>query len=173
MNPPPIFLIGLRGSGKTTLGKQLAQTLNRPFLDTDEELMQQHQSSIAQMIAQRGWDYFRAQESAILHQMNASNAVIATGGGVILAEQNRQFIKQNGVCFYLSVPIAVLVQRLTQDPKSAQRPAFTALPLFEELNALHQDRLPYYLETATKTINAHQYPEQIIACMTQFLKENS
>lgn len=158
----PIFLIGLRGSGKTTLGQQLANALNYHFVDTDILFVETEQRSIAQAVEANGWDYFRAQESALLKQVFAPNTVIATGGGIILAEENRRLIKQNGLSFFLSAPTAVLAERLLKNPLESLRPALSSLDLIDELDWLLKERLPFYLEASHQVIETNRQLPTIV-----------
>lgn len=157
-----IFLIGLRGSGKTTIGKKLAQRLNYNFIDTDLFFVKTEQRSIANAVQSDGWDYFRTKESAILKQVIAPNTVIATGGGIVLADENRKLIKNTGICFFLSAPTYVLAERLMRDPNTSQRPALSSLTLIEELELLLNERSALYLETADQSIDVNQEPEKIL-----------
>lgn len=142
-----IALIGLRGSGKTSLGKLLARELDFAFFDTDEVFVCLEKQSIADYVASNGWDLFRDKEEQILLQMPAEKAVISCGGGIILREKNRLFLKQNVFTVYLDVPVKELVTRLEKDAKSAQRPAFTSKSLAEEMQELYEVRKALYENT--------------------------
>jgi shikimate kinase len=97
-----IVLIGLPGSGKTTVGRAAAQALHRPFLDTDAMVEAREGMTVAQLFAQKGEDYFRAAESAVIGQAAGhSGAVIATGGGAVLRQENMRALRENGLVFYL------------------------------------------------------------------------
>ncbi len=150
-----IFLVGLRGSGKTTLGKVGAKRSGRPFLDTDELVEQKAGRSIAEMVEQDGWDAFRALESEVLAEVCAGDGqIVATGGGIILAEANRQLMRASGKVFYLAAEPALLTGRLLKDPKVAQRPTLTGRPLAEEMRALFEERQPLYMNTADFILHA-------------------
>lgn len=142
-----IALIGLRGSGKTFLGKLLAAKLDFTFFDTDEIFACQEKQSIAEYVASHGWDSFRDKEEQILLQMPGEKAVISCGGGIILREQNRLFLKQAVFTVFLDVPVEVLVKRLEKDAKKDQRPAFTEKSLAEEMQELYRARKALYADS--------------------------
>ncbi|MDI4583295.1 shikimate kinase AroL, partial [Klebsiella pneumoniae] len=108
----PLFLIGPRGCGKTTIGMALADSLNRRFVDTDLWLQSQLNMTVAEIVEREEWAGFRARETAALEAVTAPSTVIATGGGIILTEFNRHFMQNNGIVVYLCAPVSVLVNRL-------------------------------------------------------------
>ena len=93
----PIFLIGPRGCGKTTVGHALARARHFQFSDTDHRLQAHEQRTVAEIVQAEGWARFRELETLSLKAVTLPNTVIATGGGIILAECNRQFMRENGV----------------------------------------------------------------------------
>ena len=107
----PLFLIGPRGCGKTTVGMALADSLNRRFVDTDQWLQSQLNMTVAEIVEREEWAGFRARETAALEAVTAPSTVIATGGGIILTEFNRHFMQNNGIVVYLCAPVSVLVNR--------------------------------------------------------------
>lgn len=121
----PLFLIGLRASGKTSLGKRLASRLSLPFYDTDEVVQSKYKMDIASMVTTYGWQFFRKEESEILKSIPLSSCIVSTGGGVILSAENRNYMKLNGFCVYLNPPIDSLVLRLMYNPLQSQRPSLT------------------------------------------------
>ena len=142
-----IALIGLRESGKTSLGKLLAKKLHFAFFDTDEIFVQQEKQSIAEFIASFGWECFRDKEEQILAGLPTEKAILSCGGGIILREKNRVFLKQSVFTVYLDVPIHELVRRLEKNAKSEQRPAFTTKSLAEEMQELYEARKALYEKT--------------------------
>jgi shikimate kinase len=100
----PIYLIGARGCGKTTVGQALSQALGYAFNDTDHHLQLSTQRSVAEIVASEGWESFRARETESLRAVTAPNTVIATGGGMILAEANCRFMREHGQVIWLNAP---------------------------------------------------------------------
>ncbi|MDM8538437.1 shikimate kinase, partial [Desulfobacterales bacterium HSG17] len=97
-----IFLIGYRCSGKTSVGKALGKNLKQPFLDADAELVRINNVTIADMVAERGWEFFREKEQAVIKSLcTLNNHVIATGGGAVLNPDNVKNMKKNGEVIWL------------------------------------------------------------------------
>ena len=139
-----IYLIGPRASGKTTLGRALAEKLARPFVDLDAFFVRQHGESIADFVTREGWDAFRQAETDVLATVAATpGQVVATGGGVVLREENRRLLAQ-GLVFYLQLTPERLAERLRADPNEAQRPSLTGQGLMEEIAAVLSEREPLY-----------------------------
>lgn len=155
----PVFLIGYRCTGKTITGKILADLLDCDFVDTDQLLESRFNISIAQMVKERGWDYFRERETGILTGLDLEKSpVVATGGGIVLAKENREFIRQNGTCVWLFADAKVLTQRICTDVKTdTQRPDLTDDSLEQETIDMLKLRTPLYEELAQITINTAEH----------------
>ncbi len=149
-----VFLIGARASGKTTLGRALAKALGYEFVDTDQRLEATLGRSIAEVVEQEGWEGFRQHEAATLRQVSAPGAVVATGGGMILRAENRQFMRASGVVVYLYAPAEVLAARLAKSPDLGQRPTLTGRPVAQEVAAVLAEREPLYRATANYILDA-------------------
>src|SRR5579859_3454986 len=108
-----IFLIGLSGSGKSTVGRILAHKLNKPFFDLDALIESECGESISTIFTRFGEGYFRACESRVLAQIaqREENAVIATGGGIVTKEENRSLMRTKGVCVYLQADPEIVFER--------------------------------------------------------------
>ena len=104
MSEQHIYLVGPMGVGKTTVGKQLASLLHRPFVDIDAEIESRCGADIQWIFDMEGEKGFRERETKILEDIifNSSSSVIATGGGVVLSAKNRQVLQANGQVIYLS-----------------------------------------------------------------------
>ena len=127
----PIFLIGPRGCGKTTVGHARARHFQ--FSDTDHRLQAHEQRTVAEIVQAEGWARFRELETLSLKAVTLPNTVIATGGGIVLAEGNRRFMRENGVVIYLQASVSALIDRLEAYPKAEQRPTLTGKPVREEV----------------------------------------
>src|SRR5688500_8759491 len=97
-----IYLTGFMGSGKSTVGRLLAQTLQFPFMDLDQELERSESNTVAEIFEKRGEPYFREAERRLLKSIHSDPAVIATGGGCFL--HNQKWMLRNGTVIFLDVP---------------------------------------------------------------------
>lgn len=158
----PIFLIGARGCGKTTVGRALALAQGCQFVDTDSWLQEAAQQTIAGIVDNEGWEGFRARETAALEAVTAPAQVVATGGGIILSDYNRRFMRENGVVVYLCAPVDVLAGRLEAFPEEGQRPTLTGKPISEEVSEVLASRDALYREAAHYVVNAAQPPAQVV-----------
>ena len=158
----PIFLIGARGCGKTTIGQALTRACHFQFVDTDQVLQQRSGLSVADIVAAEGWQGFRARETETLMSVTAPGTVIATGGGIILAPVNREFMRQSGVVIYLNAPVPVLAGRLEAFPEADQRPTLTGKPISEEVADVLAQRDALYRETAHYVVDASTAPERVV-----------
>lgn len=169
----PIFLVGARGCGKTTTGEALASTLGFQFTDTDRWLLQTTRMSVAEMVEQDGWPGFRRRESEALHAVTAPRTVIATGGGMVLAEANRQYMRDNGIVIYLRAPADVLAQRLEAFPEEGQRPTLTGKGITEEIVDVLAARDALYNQVAHHVINADRTPSQVVDAILTALNKTA
>ncbi len=114
-----LYLIGMMGAGKTTVGKRLAQELGYRFFDTDSVIEQVSQQSVADLFAVEGEPGFRSLETQVLAELSAyTRLAIATGGGIVLQQQNWSYLR-HGIIVWLDVPLSELHRRLQGDQ---QRP---------------------------------------------------
>ena len=122
MNESPVFLIGPRGSGKSTVARLLAHDLRWDWLDADEELETRHGQSIRAIFAAEGEAGFRDKEAAILADLcRLRRHILATGGGVVLRPSNREQMRLSGRVVWLTADVETLWQRLQADDSTAER----------------------------------------------------
>lgn len=143
-----IYLTGYRCTGKTTVGRLLAKKINWSFVDADVMLVDEANMTVAQIVEKYGWDDFRDRESAILKRLSqGKDQVVATGGGVILREQNRHVMKETGTVIWLKASIATISERMSGDDKTlGQRPGLTDKGALAEIEETLTQRLPLYRE---------------------------
>ncbi|WP_426816839.1 shikimate kinase AroL [Winslowiella sp. 2C04] len=165
----PIYLIGARGCGKTTVGMALSQALGYAFSDTDHFLQQSTQRTVADIVAAEGWDGFRQRETQSLMAVTAPSTVIATGGGMVLAEANCEFMRDHGTVVYLNAEADVLAARLEAYPEQEQRPTLTGRPIADEMVEVLSQRDRLYHQAAHHVINAMHTPEQVVLQLLQTL----
>lgn len=157
-----LFMIGARGAGKTTVGSALALALGYQFVDTDLFMQQAAQMSVAEMVEREGWLGFRRRETIALQTVTKSSTIVATGGGAILAEENRHFMRQHGTVIYLRAPASVLAQRLEEYPEDAQRPTLTGRPIAEEMREVLAAREALYQEAAHYVMDGAADPQRVV-----------
>jgi len=146
MNAPNIYLIGLMGSGKTTLGKSLAKKLNRPFIDTDQLIEQKSGVDVSMIFEFEGEIGFRERETKLLSEIALKKEhIVSTGGGIILSKYNRDVIAKSGIIFYLKTQPAELFIRLQNDKT---RPLLQGTNLKEKLTKIYAERCTLYEMTA-------------------------
>ncbi|PHM48070.1 shikimate kinase AroL [Xenorhabdus miraniensis] len=164
-----LFIVGARGAGKTTIGKLLAEALSYKFVDTDESVQSSSQMSIADLVEQNGWEYFRKLEGQILKTVSQREHVISTGGGMVLAPENRLYMQQNGTVIYLQTSAEVLARRLSLNPENSQRPSLTGKSITEEIEAVLVEREPLYHECADLIVDASLTTEDIVFSVKSYI----
>ena len=153
-HPLLIFLIGARASGKSTLGCLLAEKLKLAFIDTDTQIRAASGLEVDEIVTRGGWPAFRILESSVLRECARPRTVVATGGGMVLDPRNCEFMRATGTVFFLEASARFLLSRLTENPRPAQRPSLTGLPLDKEIERVLAEREPIYRATAHHILNA-------------------
>jgi shikimate kinase len=141
-----LSLVGMPGSGKSTVGRQLSRRLGLPFFDSDHLIEQRLGCSIREYFAQEGEAAFRDIEQQVLEGLaQGPDAVVATGGGAMLREANRRALRDAGKVIYLRSTPEELYRRLRHD---TQRPLLQVADPMAKLRTLHAERDPLYREAA-------------------------
>ncbi len=163
-----LALLGMRCSGKTTVGQALARRLGRAFVDLDDEVLRVGRyaglraATVGELLVQAGPALFRELEATALRKElePCPGIVLATGGGVVEREDNRVWLERCATCVFLSVPVEVLRARLAADP--TPRPPLLGTDAAAELEELRARRLRWYLELADLVIEAGEgAPEEL------------
>jgi shikimate kinase/3-dehydroquinate synthase len=167
-----IFFIGLSGSGKSTVGRLLADRLNRPFIDLDLWIEQDCGQRIATMFSEHGEEYFREYESRVFARIvqSYSNAVIATGGGIVTRPENRLLLREQGFCVYLLTEPEIALDHLQAQQLAAEaqgnepeiRPLLTGADPLGALQALHETRKGWYEEAAFTCSTQNKSVERVV-----------
>ncbi len=164
-----LFLIGYRGAGKTEVARLLAPMVGWTWLDADAVLEERHGQSIRQIFVAEGEAGFRAKESALLQELCGLNDhVIATGGGVILREENRAALKR-GAVVWLRAPADVLWQRIQADANTAQRRPNLGQGGLAEVEEMLRVREPLYQACQDFAVDvAERSPSQVGAMIADW-----
>ncbi len=169
-----IYLIGPRASGKSSLGRALAMRWGWSFGDMDEEIVHRVGKSIAAIVENKGWEEFRRQETVFLEQILGSfRQVVATGGGIVEKEKNREILQRAGRVFFLSGPVSVFVDRLRRDEDPEMRPSLSGRDTLEEFEGVFNRRFPLYMECADYVLDAEMGVEDLIEEIESIVEEHA
>lgn len=154
-----LYLVGMMGAGKTTVGRELATALGYRFVDTDAVIAQLTGQSITQLFADIGEAAFRQLESQVLAEVSArTNLAIATGGGIVLRRENWGYL-HHGLIVWLDVPVELLYTRLAAD---TTRPLLQDADLLQKLRSLLEQRQPLYRQADLRiTVTNEVTPKQL------------
>ena len=153
-----IYLIGMMGSGKSTVGKTLSEKMHKPFIDLDSEIEKGTGKNISEIFDIDGEEQFRKMETKQLKQY--SESIVACGGGIVLKDENREFINENGATILLTASMEELSHRLSD---SGNRPLLADDNTEEALTKLWLERLLNYLNTADFTIETDGKNPEILS----------
>lgn len=146
-----IYLVGMPGAGKTTVGRKLAKRLQREFVDADHEVEARTGVRIPLIFDIEGEQGFRDRESKVIAELaRESNLVVATGGGAVLRPENRAVLERGGTVIYLHVAPHLLFERTRLDPN---RPLLQVADPMKKIEELFAERDPLYREVADIVIN--------------------
>lgn len=146
-----IVLIGYRGTGKSSVGRLLAERSGRTLVSTDAEVVRRAGQSIPEIVARHGWDHFRDLESEVCRDLSGRDQLIVdTGGGAILRPENAARLKSNGILFWLTAEVPTISRRIGGD---TQRPSLTGAKSFvDEIEDVLRERAPAYRAAADHVI---------------------
>lgn len=169
-----IYLMGYRGSGKSTVGRLLADVMGWPMVDTDTLIEATAGHSIRQIFAEEGEAGFRDREEAVVSQVSTrpEPTVIALGGGAILRPANQQSIRQSGRVVWLEGSPAALLARIEDDQTTAdRRPRLSKLSGYDEIVEILAARESIYRHLADLTVNTDdRQPDELVAEIADWLK---
>lgn len=148
------------GAGKTSVGKILAKSLEMSFVDLDEAIEKELAMKIPEIFSTHGEDFFRDAESKVLRSVaQRERQVIATGGGVVLKEENWKTMKKEGVTIYLKAPAEVLYNRVKH---TRSRPLLQVENPFEQVQELLSKRIPLYENADLIVDTEHISPQEVV-----------
>jgi shikimate kinase len=148
------------GAGKTTIGRQLARTLKLPFYDSDKAIEESTGVDIPTIFEFEGEEGFRDREQKMLQQLTKMDGIVlATGGGAVLREENRQLLKENGFIVYLQCSVDRILERTRRD---TQRPLLNTDNPRERIETLFAQREPLYLSCADYKIDTGVLQSKVV-----------
>jgi shikimate kinase len=167
-----IILIGYRCSGKTSVGKIISERTGMSFYDTDELIEKSAGNPIDVIVDKDGWPRFREIEKAIIMDVSLlNNAVMATGGGVVIDKENVNYLKRNGYIVWLEGDVDTLMKRMEKDMNAGNtRPSLTGRDPVAEIRKVLEVRTPLYREAADLVVNTDELSLDEVAerIMTEF-----
>lgn len=166
----PVFLVGMMGAGKTTIGRSLARWLNREFIDLDQEIEARCGVRVSLIFDIEGEQGFRRRETSLLDECSRRcGIVLATGGGAILATENRKILRDRGVVVYLRASADELYRRIARD---RSRPLLQTADPRARIGELLEQRSPLYEEIATLTFDTGTTPvPQVVRSLIPLLQQ--
>jgi shikimate kinase len=174
--PDNVFLVGPMGAGKTTIGRALASHLHKTFVDSDHEIEARTGAPVALIFEIEGEAGFRQREASVIAEITrARDIVLATGGGVVLSDDNRQYLRTRGTVVYLHAPLDTLLERTRHD---RGRPLLQNGDREGVLKNLLEQRDPLYRDVAHIVVETTHRPpatvaREIIKRLEQFKHENA
>lgn len=167
-----IYLIGPMGVGKSTIGRQLAKVQNCSFVDSDREIEARTGVSIATIFEYEGESGFRTREQLIIEEkVKRSPIVLATGGGVVLCESNREALRTHGFVVYLTCSVDKLMRRTRTD---TSRPLLQTNDRRQRMNDLMLEREPLYQQCAHFVVNTGEFPtKSAVTLILQAFEEHN
>ncbi|HEY9573085.1 MAG TPA: shikimate kinase [Pusillimonas sp.] len=167
----PVFLVGMMGAGKTTIGRSLARVVNREFMDLDHELEARCGVRVSLIFDIEGEEGFRKRETTALDECSRKRGIVlATGGGAVLAPQNRLYLKERGVVVYLRASPEELFRRLARD---RSRPLLQTADPQERLRELITQREPLYESIADLVVETGTMPvAQVVRALVPMLQQH-
>jgi shikimate kinase len=168
-----VILVGMMGSGKTTMGRALAKQLDKQFVDSDEEIQHRTGVTIPHIFDVEGESGFRARESSVIADLvKREDMILATGGGAVLMEQNRAEMRQNGIVIYLKASVHDLWQRTRHDRNrpllQTDDPHAKLTELFQQRDALYQQVADIVIQSGK--LSVHTLMLQVVSDIEEFRK---
>ncbi|MGD8253993.1 MAG: shikimate kinase [Syntrophobacterales bacterium] len=164
-----LYLIGYRCTGKSSVGRLLAEAMDWTFVDMDQELVSEAGIPIEEIVDSRGWKYFRDQESKLLQQLSrATEQVISTGGGVVTVPENITIMHGSGKVVWLHASPGTIAARMEADKSTDnQRPPLHGDDSVVEIEEVLAERLPLYdeamhLQVETDDLSVEEVSESIV-----------
>ena len=160
-NSKALYLVGMMGAGKSTIGPRLAVRLRRAFVDTDRQIVESEGRSIPEIFEQDGEAHFRALEARAIEEASVDGAVVALGGGAIVQPGMAERLAERGILIWLSVDVATLSERVGDGSSRPLLAGLSRAEQLEKLESLLEERRSYY-EKATLTVDASVRTDAVV-----------
>ena len=166
-----IVLIGMRGTGKTTVGRLLSEKLQKQFIETDRLIEERVGMEIAQIVAKNGWEDFRKKEAEVIASLaSKENCVISCGGGVVINDENIKLVQKHGVLFLLLASINTMLSRIGDDQNRPSLLGKTSRRA--DMEEVWLNRRKLYYNAAQEAIDTEKLtPEEVASKITQIWEE--
>ncbi|MBO1512340.1 shikimate kinase [Metabacillus bambusae] len=153
-----IYLTGFMGAGKTTVGELLAEKLNLPVLDSDQQIVKKLNMTIKEIFDLHGESFFRDAETDILKELPTEDVIITTGGGIVIKDENRALMKKNGQIILLHADVDIIYDRVHSD---TNRP-LASKKTKDELHALYHSRVAFYQDCSFTVGTSNKDIDEIV-----------
>ncbi len=162
-----IFLCGFMGCGKTTIGTLLAEKLGVSYTDMDEYIVHKENMTIPEIFSEKGEDYFRQTETAVISELGEKNGVVSCGGGAMIREINALTAESYGTVIFLDVPFEICYERIAGD---TNRPIVSNNSK-KQLENVYDTRYPIYKKHSSILVKADGTPEEVSEKLVKILTE--
>lgn len=162
-----IYLTGFMGAGKTTVGEALGKELEFPVIDTDDFIIEKKGKTVRKIFEEEGEATFRVYETEMLAELPRENIVVATGGGIVIKDENRRWMREYGHVIHLACDLPEVKKRVGNDPR---RPLLQRGDDF--LRTLYQERRDFYLDADYIVDTTNKSVADIIKNIKEWLQEN-
>tara|TARA_Y100000590_G_scaffold57526_2_gene60584 strand:- start:31746 stop:32270 length:525 start_codon:yes stop_codon:yes gene_type:complete len=172
MSSKIIFIVGLMGSGKTSVGKILAKKIGRQFFDTDQEIIRNENLNISQIFDKHGENYFRELEYKVLTKLkNNTESIISTGGGIVLKKENIDIMTDNGIIIFLNIDVKTQITRIKN---KKNRPLLDSNNLKDDLKNMKNGRDKIYESIADYIVDVSETTKyKVIESIQMYLNEKN
>ena len=172
MSSKIIFIVGLMGSGKTSVGKILAKKIGRQFFDTDQEIIRNENLNISQIFDKHGENYFRELEYKVLTKLkNNTESIISTGGGIVLKKENIDIMTDNGIIIFLNIDVKTQITRIKN---KKNRPLLDSNNLKDDLKNMKNCRDKIYESIADYIVDVSETTKyKVIESIQMYLNEKN
>ena len=172
MSSKIIFIVGLMGSGKPSVGKILAKKIGRQFFDTDQEIIRNENLNISQIFDKHGENYFRELEYKVLTKLkNNTESIISTGGGIVLKKENIDIMTDNGIIVFLNIDVKTQITRIKN---KKNRPLLDSNNLKDDLKNMKNGRDKIYESIADYIVDVSETTKyKVIESIQMYINEKN